>query len=60
MVKETLQQSQVNEHFELAKPEDKPKFYTDEIFKEAVIQWLIKTNQVCPHLLSEQRYLPSI
>jgi trans-aconitate methyltransferase len=46
MVEETLRQSQVNEHFEKAKPEDKPKVYTDEIFNEAAIQWLIETDQV--------------
>jgi len=45
-VEDTLRQSQVNEHFNVAKPEDKPKAYTDEIFKEAAIQWLIETNQV--------------
>ena len=46
IVEESLRQSQVNEHFDKAKPEDKPKIYTDEIFKEAAIQWLIETNQV--------------
>jgi hypothetical protein len=47
VAEETLRQSQVHEHFDKAKPEDKPKVYTDEIFKEAAIQWLIETDQVC-------------
>ena len=46
MIEETLRQSQVHEHFDKAKPKDKPKVYTDEIFKEAAIQWLIETDQV--------------
>jgi hypothetical protein len=46
MVEESLCQSQVDEHFDKAKPEDKLKVYTDEIFKEAAIRWLIETNQV--------------
>jgi len=58
-VEETLRQSQVNEHFKVAKPEDKPKAYTDEIFKEAAIWWLIKTNQVCTPI-SESTGIPTI
>jgi hypothetical protein len=46
MIEDSLYQSQVHEHFDMAKPEDKPKVYTDEIFKEAAIRWLIETNQV--------------
>ena len=46
MIEETLCQSQGHEHFDKAKPEDKPKVYTNEIFKEAAIQWLIEMNQV--------------
>lgn len=41
-----LQQTQVNDHFPTIKPEDKPLPYTDEIFKEAAIEWLIQTDQV--------------
>jgi hypothetical protein len=41
-----LQQTQVNDHFPAIKPEDKPLPYTDELFKEAAIEWLIQTDQV--------------
>lgn len=46
MVEESLRQSQVDEHFTVANPEDKPKVYTNEIFKEAAIRWLVETDQV--------------
>ena len=42
----TLQQTQVNDHFAKALPDDKPPPYTDELFKEAAIEWLIQTDQV--------------
>jgi len=42
----TLQQSAVDEHFKPVAPEDKPITYSDDIFKEAAIEWLIETNQV--------------
>ena len=41
-----LQQSAVDDHFELACPEDKPVLYADNLFHEAAIEWLIETNQV--------------
>jgi hypothetical protein len=43
---QTLRQSAVNDHFKPATPEDKPTRYSDELFKEAAIEWLIETNQV--------------
>jgi hypothetical protein len=46
-----LEQSQVNEHFPKARPEDKPVPYSDELFKEAAVRWLVETDQVCNHLL---------
>jgi hypothetical protein len=36
----------VDEHFQPTTAEDKPIPYSDEIFKEAAIEWLIETNQV--------------
>lgn len=44
---EILKQTSVDDHFKKAAPEDKPTPYTDELFKEAAIEWLIETNQVC-------------
>ena len=35
--------------FKPATPEDKPTPYSDELFKEAAIEWLIETNQVSLH-----------
>ena len=46
-IKEKLQQTQVNNHFKKAQPENKPEPYSDELFKEAAIQWLVETDQVC-------------
>lgn len=46
-LQQKLQQTQVNDHFDEVKPEDKPEPYSDEIFKEAMIQWLVETDQVC-------------
>lgn len=40
------QQTAVDDHFEKARPEDKPEPYSDERFKEAAIQWLVETDQV--------------
>ncbi|KAF8150423.1 hypothetical protein BJ912DRAFT_869674, partial [Pholiota molesta] len=40
-----LEQSQVNEHFPKARPEDKPVPYSDELFKEAAVRWLVETDQ---------------
>jgi hypothetical protein len=41
-----LQQGRVDQHFETVKPEDKPIPYSDAIFQEAAIEWLIQTDQV--------------
>jgi hypothetical protein len=41
------EQTQVDDHFHHVKPEDKPVPYSDENFKEAAIQWLVETDQVC-------------
>jgi hypothetical protein len=45
-LKSVLEQSQVDDHFHLVKPEDKPEPYSDNVFKEAAIQWLVETDQV--------------
>ena len=45
---ETLKkQTAVDDHFSAQKPDQKPKPYSDSIFEEAAIQWLIETDQVC-------------
>lgn len=46
---EKLRQSQVEDHFNTVNPatREKPEPYSDELFKEAAIQWLIETDQVC-------------
>ena len=46
-----LQQTQVNDHFPTAQPEDNPPPYTDELFKEAAIEWLIQTDQVSSSII---------
>ena len=46
LVETTLRQSAVDDHFEAALPKAKPVPYTDELFHEAAIEWLIETNQV--------------
>lgn len=46
---ERLRQTEVQDHFRTAQPSDKPPPptpYTDELFKEAAIQWLVETDQV--------------
>ena len=43
---EKLKQLQVDDHFMVIPEEEKPTPYTDEVFKEAAIQWLIETDQV--------------
>jgi hypothetical protein len=40
------EQTQVDDHLRQVKPKEKPVAYSDELFKEAVIQWLIETDQV--------------
>jgi hypothetical protein len=44
---EAAQQGRVDEHFEIIKPSDKPIPYSDSIFRDVAIQWLIQTDQVC-------------
>lgn len=44
---ELLKQISVDDHFKKVTTEDKPTPYTDELFKEAAIEWLIETNQAC-------------
>jgi len=46
MAAQNVRQSNVTDHFKPATEEDKPKPYSDELFKEAAIQWLVETNQV--------------
>ena len=41
-----LQQTSVDKHFKPATAEDKPTPYSDEIFKEVAIKWLIETNWI--------------
>lgn len=43
---ESLRQTNVTEHFAEATPEDKPPPYSDEIFNQAAVQYLIETDQV--------------
>lgn len=45
-LEKTMEQSQMDEHFRPVDPNDKPVSYTDDVFKEAAIQWLIETDQV--------------
>jgi hypothetical protein len=45
-IKEKLEQTQVNDHFKKVQPESKPEPYSDELFREAAIQWLVETDQV--------------
>lgn len=61
-IKEKLQQTQVNDHFKKAPPENKPEPYSDELFEQAAIQWLVETDQVCVALFcrwlqSDAKYL---
>ena len=41
-----MEQTRVDDHFHQISPEDKPTPYSDAVFKEAAIQWLIETDQV--------------
>jgi hypothetical protein len=43
---ELLHQTSVDDHFKPTTAEEKPTAYSDEIFKNAAIEWLIETNQV--------------
>jgi len=40
-------QTTVDDHFSVQKPNQTPKPYSDSLFEEAAIQWLIETDQVC-------------
>ena len=42
----SMEQTQVSDHFNVVKLEDKPEPYSDEVFKEAALRWLIETDQV--------------
>lgn len=44
---EQLSQTLVEDHYEIQRPEDKPKPYSHELWREAAIQWLVETDQVC-------------
>jgi hypothetical protein len=44
--RDSLKQTDVGDHFSVQKPNEKPIIYSDELFKEAAIQWLIETDQV--------------
>lgn len=46
---EALSQTQVDGHFKIASPDDVKKSapYSDELFRDAAIQWLVETDQVC-------------
>jgi len=48
---EALQQSAIDGHFPMAtkndSPEEKPTTYSDSLFREAAVQWLVETDQVC-------------
>lgn len=43
-----LKQTQVDRHFKIATPDDLKKIepYSDRLFKDAAIQWLVETDQV--------------
>jgi hypothetical protein len=49
-----IQQGRVDEHFETIKPGDRPIPYSESIFREYAIQWLIQTDQVSPSLFLMQ------
>jgi len=43
------QQTHINDHFKVLKLENKPTPNSDALFREAAIQWLVETDQVCLH-----------
>ena len=45
-VLEESQQTNDNDHFKPAPKEEKPEPFSDELFKQTAIEWLIETNQV--------------
>jgi len=48
---QNLRQTEVHEHFTTLKPEDKPQPYSDKLFEEVAIRWLIETDQVRPTVI---------
>jgi hypothetical protein len=46
LLEETLHQTEVDERFTKQKLEDWPQPYSDKLFEEVAIQWLIETDQV--------------
>jgi hypothetical protein len=58
---ETLRQTEVEDHFTKQKPEDKPPPYSDKFFEEALIQWLIQTDQVrLPYSITASMHVETI
>jgi hypothetical protein len=51
-LEKAMEQTQVSDHFQVVKPEDKPEAYSDDVFKEATLRWLIETDQVSGTLLT--------
>lgn len=49
MLEKTLHQTSVNDHFKSTPKEEKLEPYSDELLKQAAIEWLIQTNQVSGH-----------
>jgi hypothetical protein len=45
-LEKAMEQTQVDDHFKILKPEDKPVPYSESLFKDALIQWLVETDQV--------------
>jgi hypothetical protein len=52
MLEESLCQTNVDDHFEPASKEEKIDPYSDEVLKQAAVEWLIETNQVQYHIFS--------
>ena len=46
VITDAKEQTLVNDHFNQANPEDLPVLYSDVLFKDVAIRWLIKRNQV--------------
>jgi len=46
-VEEQLRQTNVDNHFKPANPEDKKPVYSHALLCEAAVSWLIQTNQAC-------------
>ena len=49
---ELRSQTLVKDFYEVQKPEEKPIPYSNELFKEDAVQWLVETDQVlfyCQH-----------